>query len=178
MKKIEVRVVLGSNYGDECKGLATKFFTEQAKPDKKCLNVLFNGGCQRGHTVELKDGTRHVFHHFGSGTFSGADNYFDSLFIVNPIFFVDELDKISNVVQPKCFASRYCRVSTPYDIFINQIVENSRGENRHGSCGCGIWETVDRYISKNPIGILSYNLGEMFSFSDLELQIILKAIAE
>ena len=92
MKKVEVKVVIGSNYGDECKGLATHYFSaEAAKNEKSCLNVLFNGGCQRDHTVETKDTQlRHIFHHFGSGTFDGAYTYFDQNFIVNPIFFCIE----------------------------------------------------------------------------------------
>lgn len=148
MKKVEVKVVIGSNYGDECKGLATHYFSvKAAKSNKKCLNVLFNGGCQRGHTVEIKNPQlRHVFHHFGCGTFDGASTYFDQNFIVNPIFFCEEQNELNNLgFYPICFISPNCRVSTPYDAFINQIVEASRGENKHGSCGYGIWETQKRY---------------------------------
>lgn len=57
----EVKVVIGANYGDEGKGLMTNYFARQAdKKHKKCLNILFNGGAQRGHTVENGD-FRHVF---------------------------------------------------------------------------------------------------------------------
>lgn len=144
MSKVQVKIVIGANYGDEGKGLATRFFSINS--DKPCLNVLFNGGCQRGHTVDLKNGKRHVFHHFGSGSFDGTDTFFDRDFILNPIVFVQELFELqSNKVNPRCFASELCRVSTPYDAFINQIVENSRGGTRHGSCGFGIWETQKRY---------------------------------
>lgn len=62
--------------------------------NKSCLNVLYNGGCQRGHTVELKNGSRHIFHHFGSGTYDNAHTYFDKDFIVNPIMFMNEYETL------------------------------------------------------------------------------------
>lgn len=141
----EFKVVIGSNYGDEGKGLATRYFSLMAKKqNKSCLNVLFNGSCQRGHTVDFLDGNSHVFHHFGCGTADGADTYFDENFIVNPILFNEEYAKLKNY-RPKVYCNPECRVATPYDVMLNRIVEESRGENKHGSCGLGVWETVVRY---------------------------------
>lgn len=152
MSKVKVKVVIGANYGDEGKGLATDYFSKQAKENgKESLNVLFNGSCQRGHTVELPNGKRHVFHHLGSGTLQGADTYFDRNFIVNPIFFVNEyieLQKKKICYAPKVYIHSDCRLATPFDSIINQIVELSRGDNRHGSCGFGVWETQKRYENK------------------------------
>ena len=65
-----IKVVIGANFGDEGKGLMTDYF---ASKSNKSLVVRFNGGGQAGHTVTTKDGRRHVFHHFGSGIFAGAD---------------------------------------------------------------------------------------------------------
>lgn len=176
MNKVDVKVVIGSNYGDECKGLATHYFSQQAKNNNKlCLNVLYNGGCQRGHTVELKNGARHIFHHFGSGTYDAAHTYFDKDFMVNPMVFVKEInDLYSNEIEPVCFISPECRVTTPYDIFINQIVEMSRDKNRHGSCGYGIWETQQRYETSE------YNLSfsQLISKTDSEIIGYLSAIAQ
>lgn len=156
LKKIDVKVVVGANYGDEGKGLATHYFAQKAASEgKKVLNVFYNGGPQRGHTVELKDGTRHVFSHFGSGTFDGADTYFDRDFMVNPILFMHErkeLEKISESIGielPEVFIDENCCVTTPFDMILNQIIEESRGNNRHGSCGCGIFETRRRYNADN-----------------------------
>ena len=38
-----------------------------------------------------------------------------------------------------------CKVSTPLDMLLNQMVERNRGENCHGSVGVGIWETIQRH---------------------------------
>ena len=166
----EAIVVVGANYGDEGKGLATHYFTQRALArGSKVLNVLYNGGPQRGHTVEYKNGLRHVFHHFGSGFFDGAPTYFDEDFMVNPIMFRTELEKLraigceygdtfcTNYLRSSnCYISPKCRVITPWDCMINQIVEESRGRDRHGSCGAGIWETQKRYEDPSEDWCLDY----------------------
>lgn len=154
LDKPKVKIVLGANYGDEGKGLVTHYFSDKARDNGPVLNILFNGGPQRGHTVEYKNGLRHVFHHFGSGFFDGADTYFDSHFMLNPIFFNKELKDLKSKyehffgdpwIDPVFEAHIDCRVTTPWDSMINQIVEKSRGDKCHGSCGYGIWETEQRY---------------------------------
>lgn len=146
----EIKVVIGASYGDEGKGLMTDYFCSQAhRAGKKCLTVLHNGGAQRGHTVSPKDGIRHVFHHLSSGTFSASDTYFADTFIINPMVFASEHSEL--FPDTKIYCSPNCRWSTPFDMMINQIVEDSRGENRHGSCGFGIWETMVRYDSGNTV---------------------------
>ena len=45
---------------------------------------------------------------------------------------------------PRCYIHPDCFVSTPFDMIANQIIEDNRGDARHGSCGVGIWETVLR----------------------------------
>ena len=77
-----VKVVIGSNFGDEGKGLMTDYFCAEAKKrNESCIVVLSNGGAQRGHTVVTPDGIRHVFHHFGSGTFAEAPTYFSEQYV-------------------------------------------------------------------------------------------------
>lgn len=169
MNKINVKIVIGANYGDEGKGMASCYFS--SKSNGKCLNVLYNGGSQRGHTVELNNGFRHVFHHLGSGTVVGADSYFGKDFIVNPIIFREELEnlKCSNT---KIFVNPKCMVSTLYDMIINQVVELSRSSIKHGSCGYGIWETQRRYMSE-----YSLQYEELIQMSDKDLFEYLKSIA-
>lgn len=142
-----IKAVIGANYGDEGKGLMTDYFANQAKEENKsCLVVCHNGGAQRGHTVVTPDGVRHVFRHFGSGSLVGADTYLSSEYIINPITFRKEREKLLGKVtkMPKCYVNPNCRITLPYDMLINQIIELDRGENRHGSCGMGIWETIVR----------------------------------
>lgn len=141
----ELKFVIGANFGDEGKGLMTDYFCHQARSNgRRTLVIMPNGGSQRGHTVCLTYGIRHVFHHFSSGTFAGADSFFTKDFILNPMTFNRERIEL-NIACPKMFASSHCKVATPYDMMYNHLVEKLRGEDKHGSCGAGIYQTIVRY---------------------------------
>lgn len=151
-----VKVVIGANFGDEGKGLMTDYFCAEAINRKEsCIVALCNGGAQRGHTVVTPDDIRHVFHHFGSGTLVGADTYLSEKYILNPMTFRKEYEELEAMgFSPKVYAHLLCMWSTPYDMMLNQIIEDSRGDKRHGSCGMGIWETILRYdnnVLTNPL---------------------------
>jgi adenylosuccinate synthase len=134
------KVVIGANFGDEGKGLMTDYFVSQFHGE--CFVVRFNGGAQAGHTVVTPEGERHKFSHFGSGSLLGAPTYLSRFFLVNPVLFMRELEEFNFL--PVVYTDEDCLVSTPYDMHINQIIEASRGDKKHGSCGMGINETVVR----------------------------------
>lgn len=138
--------VIGANFGDEGKGLMTDYFVTKFKEaGESCIVIKHNGGSQAGHTVVTPEGKRHVFGHFGSGTFQGVPTYFDKDFIVNPMTFAKEYKQLQELgATPQCYIHPDCRIQLPTDVIINQAIENCRGEDRHGSCGMGIWETVVR----------------------------------
>ena len=148
-----VKVVIGANFGDEGKGLMTDYFCHQSTlRGEKSLVVLHNGGAQRGHTVVTPDGNRHVFHHFGSGTLVGADTYLSEEFVLNPMIFRQEWEELESMKAiPKVYVNHTCRVTTPFDMILNQIIEESRDNARHGSCGMGIHETMIRDVCNYPI---------------------------
>ena len=148
---VNAYAVIGANYGDEGKGLVTNYLCRKALSNNHTvINVLTNGGCQRGHTAYDKNGFRHVYSHFGSG-YPYADIYFSKFYMVNPMIFFDEyhvlknnLDKLNNI-----YIDENCTITTPYDMLVNRMIENRR-THRHGSCGYGIWETVCRN-KKHPL---------------------------
>jgi adenylosuccinate synthase len=94
----------------------------------------------------MPDGRRHVFSHFGSGSFSGAKTLLSRFFLVNPITFVNEYLELSGKLPQnmEVLIDSDAAVTTPYDMLLNQSVEQQRGEARHGSCGLGINETITR----------------------------------
>lgn len=138
----DIKIVIGANFGDEGKGLMTDYFSQK----HNSIVVCSNGGAQRGHTVTTHNGIRHVFHHFGSGTFNGASTYLSEDFILNPIIFKQEWDELVKLeFTPTVYVNQNCMITTPFDMMANQIIEESRGKNKHGSCGFGIFETIKRY---------------------------------
>ena len=137
-----IKAVIGANYGDEGKGLMTDYFCHEAIQNGTCLNVLTNGGSQRGHTV-CADGIRHIFHHFGSGTIAGATTYIPQQFVCNPITMVAEWKDLNRKkIYPQVFVNPKAHVSTPYDMIYNMLVREQ--ENKHNTCGYGIYETQKR----------------------------------
>ena len=142
---MKVEAVIGANYGDEGKGLVTEFL---CLSKDKTIVALANGGCQRGHTVIDRQFGRHVFHHFGSGTFRGAPTCFCGDFLLNPMQFVWEYGELETVgVKPVSYRETRCNFQLPIDIYLNRLLEKSRGDKKHGSVGCGIWESVKRLRS-------------------------------
>lgn len=157
----ECIVVVGAGYGDEGKGKMTDYFVRRAQEQgKNAIVVRYNGGAQAGHCVRTDKHT--VIHsHYGSGTLAGAPTYLGSKFIVNPVLWKMEYDKLIDlgIDVPMCTINPNCYVTTPYDMFVNSAIENWRGNNRHGSCGAGIFETIDR--SKT----VKLTAGDLFSCS-------------
>jgi adenylosuccinate synthase len=164
-------VVIGAGFGDEGKGLITDYLARQvANP----LVVRFNGGGQAGHTVV--DGERHhIFGHVGAGSFAGASTYLSKNFIVNPLLAERELRALWDKGVRRSYVDVHpeAQVTTIYDMAINTLVELARGNNRHGSCGLGINETVTR---GEKVGRLT--VGALQVMSDARLHEVLKAIAE
>ncbi len=139
----EAQVVIGANFGDEGKGLFTDYLTSCST--EPVTVVRYNGGAQAGHTVEAPDGRRHIFSHFGSGSFMGAETFLSRFFAVNPLLFARERKILEDLnVTPRMAIDEAAMVTTPYDMMINQIIEDARGATRHGSCGVGFGETVER----------------------------------
>ena len=143
---VKAYAVIGANYGDEGKGLVANALCREAFLNhKEVLNVLTNGGPQRGHTAYDAEGRRHVYSHFGAG-YPYADIYFSKYYMVNPMIFVREAEELKNsgAHMNLVFVDPDCMITTPWDMLINRILENRRSKGRHGSCGYGIWESVRR----------------------------------
>ena len=139
--------VIGANYGDEGKGLMTDHHVAPAGAGG--IVVRFNGGAQAGHTVTTPDGRRHVFSHFGSGALAGAATFLSRHVVCHPTLFFKEADVLGRAglaALPPVIVDDRAPVSTLYDIFINQVTERHRGAGRHGSCGMGFGETVERNL--------------------------------
>ncbi len=153
--------VIGGGYGDEGKGLVTGFWAQNLRNP---LVIRFNGGAQAGHSRELKDGRRHIFSHFGSGTFEGAPTFLSKYFVINPIQFRREHEAFVKEfgIVPEIYADDECLVTTPVEILINQALETQRGLANHGSCGVGFGETFERVKRTHLLYQLHYMAGISF----------------
>ncbi|MBK9953324.1 MAG: adenylosuccinate synthetase [Candidatus Competibacteraceae bacterium] len=140
------QVVIGAQFGDEGKGRMIDYYAARAGGEG--IVIRFNGGAQAGHTVVTPEGVRHVFSHVGSGAFVGAATFLSRFFVSHPILFLREIESLAGKgVQPSVYVDPQSPVTTPYDMMINQIVERKRGAERHGSCGIGFGETIERNLT-------------------------------
>lgn len=149
---MKAHIVIGKNFGDEGKGLATDYFAVEAvKKNASCIAVRFNGGAQAGHTVDTVSG-RFVFHELSSASFRRVDTYWAKDFLPDLYKLEEELNAFKGLTgfAPKIYAHPYCRIVTIDDVLTNMAAETARGKDRHGSCGMGIYEAVVR-SKKHPL---------------------------
>ena len=153
-------IVIGANYGDEGKGLMTRYLAAKLKAERV---VRFNGGVQAGHTI-VHNGMRFINSAFGSGTQLGIQTEFASTAILHPGVARKEQDflRANGIQTHRIVFDPQCLITTPIDQMINQLVETKRGNNRHGSCGMGINETIKRaefFANHEP---LSFGTNEFY----------------
>lgn len=146
---MHAQAIIGAGFGDEGKGYWTDVHAAQAQArGQDAWVVRFNSGAQAGHTVQAPDGRRHVFHHVGSGTFAGAGTFLGAGVALNPMLLHGELESLNGlgVPLPRMAVDPRAPVTLPFDVMINQAAEAARGSARHGSCGIGFCETIERSL--------------------------------
>lgn len=163
----KVIAVCGGNFGDEGKGLMVDYHASQYD---NAIVIRSNGGAQAGHTVQTPERQRHVFSHFGSGTFTGTPTYLSEFFVLNPFLFKKEWELFVQQfgIEPEIHVSPNSVYTTPYDMLLNQSLETLRGEDPHGSCGVGFGETLERDLrfGAKTIGWLDTISGSVTEFQD------------
>jgi adenylosuccinate synthase len=144
--------VIGSNYGDEGKGVTVHALAKRLKEQgQNPVVIRHNGTAQAAHTVCRRnpDGsvTEHVFSHFGAGTLAGVPTYLAPTFYCHPAAFIDEMDSLLTKgvdLYHILWADPNCPVVTPFDVALNRMQESQRGNLRHGSCGMGMFSAFKR----------------------------------
>ena len=140
----KILAVIGKNFGDEGKGHAVDRFTEGL--GRRALVVRHNGGGQAGHTVE-RAGRRVVFHQYGSGTLNGCPTLLAETFLPDLVKLRQE--RLALGTRERVYMDPKCRLTAVYDVAVNSWAETARGAARHGSCGMGIFEAVQRSLHED-----------------------------
>jgi adenylosuccinate synthase len=78
-----------------------------------------------------------------------------------------ELGELARMgVDPQVIVSDSCMITTPYDVFINREMERQRSGDRHGSCGLGFGETIERIQARGHGA--AYSVSDLLSFTDAQ----------
>ena len=136
--------VIGKNFGDEGKGFTC---SRLASSLKKSLIIKHNGGGQAGHTVEDPKGKwRFIHHQIGAGAEYHVPTLFADSFMPDLFQLGKEVKDFTELFgfQPILNSEKNARITTIDDVLLNMGAELARGKNRHGSCGMGIEECVQR----------------------------------
>ena len=136
--------VIGKNFGDEGKGLATASLSRVLE---KPLIIKHNGGAQAGHTVEdAAAAWRFVHHQIGAGAEYGAPTLFAEHYMPDLYQLGKEVADFMRLFGfvPLLYSEKTARATTIDDVLLNMGAEAARGDARHGSCGMGIDECVQR----------------------------------
>ena len=163
--------VIGKNFGDEGKGFTC---SRLASSLKNALIIKHNGGGQAGHTVENPEGKwRFIHHQIGAGAEYHVPTLFADSFMPDLFQLGKEVKAFTELFgfQPLLYSEKNARVTTVDDVLLNMGAELARGNNRHGSCGMGIEECVQR----NDAGY-GITVEELATWSNQELLDRLKHI--
>jgi len=136
--------VIGKNFGDEGKGFTC---SRLASSLKNALIIKHNGGGQAGHTVEDPKGKwRFIHHQIGAGAEYHVPTLLVDSFMPDLFQLGKEVKEFTELFgfQPILYSEKNTRATTIDDVLLNMGAEVARGKNRHGSCGMGIEECVQR----------------------------------
>jgi adenylosuccinate synthase len=141
-------IVVDLGYGDAGKGTVVDWLCA-SRPVHTVIR--FNGGAQAAHTVVLRDGRRHTFAQFGAGTLRpGVRTHLSRFMVVDPLALASEAAHLAAIGVPDALdrltIDRDALLATPYHRAANQAREQARGDDRHGSCGMGVGETMAYHL--------------------------------
>ena len=133
---MSVKIVVGSQWGDEAKAKIVDFLAVDAD-----YVVRFQGGANAGHTV-IVDGNEFIFHLIPAGIM-----YPDKICVIGNGVVVDpsalmneiaELKKRGIDVDGRLFISQKAHIVMPYHKLLDEAAEKYKGKNSIGTTGRGI----------------------------------------
>jgi adenylosuccinate synthase len=138
MTDIKAQIVLGTQFGDEGKGITTDYLVSNAENP---IVIRFSGGQQVGHTVQV-NGYTHIHSNFGSGTLRNVPTYYSEHTSIYPTTIGREFKVLKqNEFTPKLIFHPLTMITTPWDVIANR---RDKENLKHGSCGLGIGKTQKR----------------------------------
>ncbi len=161
MQQVLLTVDLG--FGDAGKGSIVDFLTRAYAAHTV---VRYNGGAQAGHRVVTAGlaPQEHIFAQFGSGTLAGAATHLSRFMLLDPLAMVEEEKHLRMLGVIDAFQrttiDAQAVVITPFQRAINRLKELARGDQRHGSCGMGIGETVADQLEHGERVVLAGDLAK------------------
>ena len=161
LKDMSSVVVVGTQWGDEGKGKITDFLSENAE-----VIARYQGGNNAGHTIKF-NGETYKLHLIPSGIFySDKISVIGNGMVVDPKALITELKYLHDrgVTTDNLRISNRAHVILPYHLKLDEVEENSKGDNKIGTTKKGIGPA---YMDKAArIGIRMADLLDKEAFGE------------
>lgn len=154
-----VTVIAGCNWGDEGKGRAAFFESQDAE-----MMIRATGGNNAGHTV-VYEGKKYALHLVPSGIIrKGVKNIIGPGVVIDTDVLIQEINMLKEAgveITPKNFAiSGRAHVIMQYHKDLDRLHENLKENNKVGTTGRGIGPTYSDKINRTGIRIYDLLLPE------------------
>ena len=162
----EVKIVIGSLFGDEGKGVTVQWLCREAiEKGKSVCVVRYCGGPQAAHTV-VNDGVEHICSSYGSGVLLGVPTYYIYGSLFDPICAYNEYKVLQTKMDsvPLINIADYIECITPYDVISNR---NDESALKDGTCGKGVWACKKRHMSSD---YFLYTFSQFLTYKHKEKQ--------
>lgn len=134
---MNAKIVLGTQFGDEGKGLTTNYLCGLNHNNK--IVIRFSGGQQSGHTV-IKHYIKHS--NFGSGVMDNIATYITEHCTVYPnTIYREKCELLNKGFVAFLYVHPLSKIMTPYDVAYNRIVEL---RTKHSLVGLSVGTTMKR----------------------------------
>ncbi len=144
-------VVIGAQWGDEGKGKITDLLSRSAD-----VVVRYQGGVNAGHTIVV-DGKVLKLHLIPSGIlYPETICLIGSGTVIDPKVMLEELDMLieNDIDISGLQLSSTAHVTMPYHRLLDEVMEQSRGDQKIGTTGRGIGPTYADKAQRNGIRVI------------------------
>jgi len=144
-----VKLVIGTQWGDEGKGKIVDYFSKDAD-----YVVRFNGGNNAGHTIKVGDEV-YKLHLIPSGVIQGKTGVIGNGVVINPEVLIHEVDELTKRgIKPRLLISDRANIIMPYHKILDGAEERYLGDKKIGTTKRGIGPCYSDKVARNGIRMI------------------------
>ncbi|MFH1056376.1 MAG: adenylosuccinate synthase [Candidatus Micrarchaeota archaeon] len=140
-----IRIILGSQWGDEGKGKVIDYLAGEAD-----LVVRFQGGSNAGHTV-VHNGKTHKFHLLPSGVVRKKRSLIGAGVVLDPRVLMQEINEFGGLSERELGIDFRTPIIMPWHGLIDIAREGLKKEKKIGTTGRGIGPAYEERVSRDGI---------------------------
>jgi adenylosuccinate synthase len=141
-----VKLVVGTQWGDEGKGKVVDYFSKDAD-----YVVRTHGGNNAGHTIKVGDEV-YKLHVTPSGVIQGKTGVIGNGVVLDPEVLINEINNLKKRgIKPKILISDRTNIIMPYHKILDGADEKYLGDKKIGTTKRGIGPCYSDKISRNGI---------------------------